>query len=194
MCHALRCVENNTIRRIAPQECPQRQPVPLSSGARRDAPVRQCAVSIVNIRIPTMATKAKAPAKKVSKTAVKAPAKKAPAKTAVKKTAATVRPIKEAMNKSQLVAYLTETSGVEAKSVKAVLAALEGSVLGSVDKKGAGEFTLPGLFKVTVQKVPAKAKRFGKDPFTGQERWFPAKPASVKVKLRALKKLKDAAQ
>ncbi|WP_459614789.1 HU family DNA-binding protein [Bordetella sp. 2513F-2] len=141
-----------------------------------------------------MATKAKAPAKKVSKTAVKAPAKKAPAKTAVKKTAATVRPIKEAMNKSQLVAYLTETSGVEAKSVKAVLAALEGSVLGSVDKKGAGEFTLPGLFKVTVQKVPAKAKRFGKDPFTGQERWFPAKPASVKVKLRALKKLKDAAQ
>ena len=55
-------------------------------------------------------------------------------------------------------------------------------MLSSVDKKGAGEFTLPGLFKVAVQKVPAKAKRFGKDPFTGQERWFPAKPASVKVK------------
>ena len=47
-------------------------------------------------------------------------------------------------------------------------------MLGSVDKKGAGEFTLPGLFKVSVQKVPAKAKRFGKDPFTGEERWFPA--------------------
>ena len=53
-------------------------------------------------------------------------------------------------------------------------------------------FTLPGLFKVAVQKVPAKAKRFGKDPFTGEERWFPAKPASVKIKTRALKKLKDA--
>ncbi|SAI72381.1 DNA-binding protein Bph2 [Bordetella ansorpii] len=159
-----------------------------------------------------MATKAKAPAKKVTKTAVKAPAKapakaakapaKAPAKkaaatkTAVKKTAAaaTVRPIKEALNKSQLIAHLVETTGVEAKSVKTVLAALEGSVLGSVDKKGAGEFTLPGLFKISVQKVPAKAKRFGKDPFTGQERWFPAKPASVKVKVRPLKKLKDAAQ
>ena len=159
-----------------------------------------------------MATKAKAPAKKVTKTAVKAPAKapakaakapaKAPAKkavatkTAVKKTAAsaTIRPIKEALNKSQLVAHLVETTGVEAKSVKTVLAALEGSVLGSVDKKGAGEFTLPGLFKISVQKVPAKAKRFGKDPFTGQERWFPAKPASVKVKVRPLKKLKDAAQ
>ncbi|KDD95808.1 HU family DNA-binding protein [Bordetella bronchiseptica] len=149
-----------------------------------------------------MATKAKAPAKKVTKTAAKAPAKtpakapakKAPAKPAVKKTAAAVRPIKEALNKSQLIAYLVENTGVEAKSVKAVLAGLENSVLASVDKKGAGEFTLPGLFKVAVQKVPAKAKRFGKDPFTGEERWFPAKPASVKVKVRPLKKLKDAAQ
>ncbi len=155
-----------------------------------------------------MATKAKAPAKKVTKTAVKAPAKapakKAPAavkkttaaaKPAVKKTAAvTIRPVKEALNKSQLVAHLVESTGVEAKSVKAILAGLENAVLGSVDKKGIGEFTLTGLFKVSVQKVPAKAKRFGKDPFTGEERWFPAKPASVKVKVRPLKKLKDAAQ
>lgn len=141
-----------------------------------------------------MATKAKAPAKKVSKTAAKAPAKKATAaKPAVKKTAAP-RAIKQALNKSQLIAHLVEQTGVEAKSVKAVLAGLEGAVLGSVDKKGAGEFSLPGLFKVSVQKVPAKPKRFGKDPFTGEERWFPAKPASVKVKVRPLKKLKDAAQ
>jgi hypothetical protein len=34
--------------------------------------------------------------------------------------------------------------------------------------------------------------RFGKNPFTGQEQWFAAKPATVKVKVRALKKLKDA--
>jgi len=156
-----------------------------------------------------MATKAKAPAKKVTKTAVKAPAKKATAaKTAAKpavkpaakkvvaakKVAAAPKAIKAALNKTQLIAYIVEQSGVEAKAVKAVLASLETSVLGSVDKKGAGEFTLPGLFKVAVQKVPAKAKRFGKDPFTGEERWFPAKPASVKVKVRPLKKLKDAAQ
>ena len=111
-----------------------------------------------------------------------------------KKVAAAPKAIKAALNKTQLIAYIVEQSGVEAKSVKAVLASLETSVLGSVDKKGAGEFTLPGLFKVAVQKVPAKAKRFGKDPFTGEERWFPAKPASVKVKVRPLKQLKDAAQ
>jgi hypothetical protein len=31
------------------------------------------------------------------------------------------------------------------------------------------------------------------DPFTKVERWFAAKPASVKLKVRPLKKLKDAA-
>ena len=54
-------------------------------------------------------------------------------------------------------------------------------------------FVLPGLIKVTSQAVPAKKKRFGKDPFTGVERWFDAKPASVRVKARALKKLKESA-
>ena len=85
-----------------------------------------------------------------------------------------------------------EHSGVEPKAAKAVLAALESAILGSVHKKGSGEFTLPGLMKIGLQQVPAKKKRFGKDPFTGEERWFPAKPASVKIKTRALKKLKDA--
>ncbi len=138
-----------------------------------------------------MATK-KASAKKVSKTVKKA------AKPVAKKAAPAAKkaagPIKTALNKSQLVAHLVENTGVEAKAVKAVLAGLETAVLGSVDKKGAGSFTLPGLFKAVVQKVPAKPKRFGKDPFTGEERWFPAKPASVKVKIRPLKKMKDAAQ
>ena len=52
---------------------------------------------------------------------------------------------------------------------------------------------LPGLLKITAQAIPAKKKRMGKDPFTGEERMFAAKPASTKIKARALKKLKDAA-
>jgi hypothetical protein len=66
-------------------------------------------------------------------------------------------------------------------------------MLASVNKKGLGSFTLPGLLKVNVLNVPAKKKRVGIDPFTKQERVFAAKPASVKIKTRALKKLKDAA-
>ena len=106
--------------------------------------------------------------------------------------AAALKPIKTAFNKTTLVAHLAEQSGVEPKATKAVLAALEAAILGSVHKKGSGEFTLPGVLKIGLQQVPAKKKRFGKDPFTGEERWFPAKPASVKIKTRALKKLKDA--
>jgi len=56
-----------------------------------------------------------------------------------------------------------------------------------------GSFTLPGLLKINVVNVPAKKKRTGIDPFTKQERVFAAKPATVKIKARALKKLKDAA-
>ena len=135
-----------------------------------------------------MATAKKAPAP-AKKTAKPTPVAK---KAAVVKPVAVVKPIKTVFNKTTLVAHLVEQSGVEPKAAKAVLAALESAILGSVHKKGSGEFTLPGLMKIGLQQVPAKKKRFGKDPFTGEERWFPAKPASVKIKTRALKKLKDA--
>lgn len=136
-------------------------------------------------------TKAAAPAKKATVTA----AKKAAAPAAKKAAAANgvLKPLKDTFTKASLAEHVATQAGVEPKAAKAVLAALETTILGAVHKKGVGEFTLSGLLKIGVQKVPAKAKRFGKDPFTGQERWFPAKPATVRLKLRALKKLKDAA-
>ncbi|MDR5762880.1 MULTISPECIES: HU family DNA-binding protein [unclassified Caballeronia] len=151
--------------------------------------------------MPTSAKTAakKAPAKKATaKTA--APAKKAAApKVAVKKVAAkktttgALSPVKDTFTKASLANHLAERAAVDVKAVKAVMVALEDTILGSIHKKGAGEFTLSGLLKISAQAVPAKKKRFGKDPFTGTERWFPAKPASVRIKARALKKLKDAA-
>ena len=83
--------------------------------------------------------------------------------------------------------------GAAMKPIKAVIASLEATMMASVHKKGLGSFTLPGLLKVNVVNVPAKKKRTGIDPFTKQERMFAAKPASVKIKTRALKKLKDVA-
>jgi nucleoid DNA-binding protein len=122
-----------------------------------------------------------------------APAKKTPPVAAVAKTAAPVKPIKTVFNKTSLLAHLAEMAAVELKAVKAVIAALEATMLASVHKKGLGAFTLPGLLKVNVVNVLAKKKRTGIDPFTKQERVFAAKPATVKIKTRALKKLKDAA-
>lgn len=104
-----------------------------------------------------------------------------------------IKPVTEPLSKSGLVDHLASSSGVEKRDVRSVLQALEQVVAGAVHKKGAGQFTLPGLLKITVQAVPAKPRRKGIDPFTKEERWFEAKKASVKVKIRALKKLKDAA-
>ena len=140
-------------------------------------------------------TMTKVPAKKA---ATKAPAKTAPAKKALKVAAPAravtdMKPIKIAFNRTSLVAHLAQTAAVEPKAVKAVIASLEATILASVHRKGLGSFTLPGLLKVNVINVPAKKKRTGLDPFTKVERVFAAKPATVKIKTRALKKLKDAA-
>jgi len=148
----------------------------------------------------TSATKAAAkPAPKkavtpVEKKAKTPPVKKAAAPVTKKAVAATpLKPIKDSFTKASLTIHLAERAGVEPKAAKALMAALEETVLASVHKKGAKEFTLPGLLKVVAQDVPAKKKRFGKDPFSGEDKWFAAKPASVRLKVRPLKKLKDAA-
>jgi len=136
-----------------------------------------------------------ATAKKTTKVTASKKASKAsaPSKSVAARPVTALKPIKSAFNRTALNAHLAEHAGVEPKTVKAVLAALEATILASVSKKGLGEFTLPGMLKVAAQSIPAKKKRFGKDPFTGEERWFVAKPATVKIKARALKKLKDAA-
>ena len=127
-----------------------------------------------------MATK-KAKAAKPAKAAKAAP------------KAATMKPIKEALTKSGLVAHISEFTNVASRDVRAVLAALESTVHASVNKKGTGSFTMPGLFKITAVDVPARPARKGINPFTKEEVTFKARPKSTKVKVRPLKKLKDAA-
>ena len=123
-----------------------------------------------------------------TKKAAKKPAK-APAKAAPK----AMKPIKESLSKSALVAHISEYTDLAAKDVRSVLAALENTVHASVSKKGAGSFTMPGLFKISATEVPARPARKGINPFTKEEVTFKARPKSVKVKVRPLKKLKDAA-
>ncbi len=54
-----------------------------------------------------------------------------------------------------------------------------------------GEFRWPGFMTIKVVKVKAKKKRWGMNPFTKEEQWFKAKPASKKYKFRALKAFKE---
>ena len=119
--------------------------------------------------------------------------KSAPSKKAGPKGSSNAAPkaISAALGKSALIAHLAEASGVAPKDVRSIMAALEATVAGSVSKKGLQSFTLPGLLKINVVKVPAKPRRKGVNPFTKEEQWFAAKPATVKLKIRPLKKLKN---
>lgn len=126
------------------------------------------------------------------KTASK-PAPKAAAKTA-KPEAPAAKPIKQAMTKSALINLIAEENELPRKTAVGVYRTLENAFLGSVHPRGLGEFTLPGLLKVNLRKVPArKAGTLVRNPATGEMVPAAAKPASVRVKIRALSKLKSAA-
>ncbi len=122
-----------------------------------------------------------------------AKAKKSAKKSVKKAAPKAAKPVKSVLSKSALVHHLAGTSGAAAKDVRAVIAALEETIRSSISKKGARTFVLPGILKITAVAVPAKKARKGINPFTGEETIFKAKPATVKVKVRPMKKLKDAA-
>ena len=120
--------------------------------------------------------------------------KPATVKTAKKPETASIRPIKEALTKSALINQLAEQNDIPRKTAAAVYATLEGLFLGSVHPRGIGEFSLSGLLKVSLRKVPArKAGTLVRNPSNGEMIKAAAKPASIRVKIRALSKLKTAA-
>ena len=116
-------------------------------------------------------------------------------KTAAKASSATaarkVKTITEPMNKTQIINQISETTGLTKKDVNAVFDELGDIMEGHLKKRGAGQFTLPGLLKIVIQKKPATKARKGINPFTGEATTFAAKPARTMVKVRPLKKLKD---
>jgi nucleoid DNA-binding protein len=121
-------------------------------------------------------------------------AKKKTTATKVKAAPAAIKPVKDTLTKSALVTHIAEQNELTRKQAAAVLGTIESVILGSVHPKGAGEFTFPGLMKVTLRKVPArKAGTLIRNPATGEMIKAAAKPASVRVKIRALSKLKTAA-
>tara|TARA_R110002049_G_scaffold189745_1_gene358347 strand:- start:4023 stop:4499 length:477 start_codon:yes stop_codon:yes gene_type:complete len=102
--------------------------------------------------------------------------------------------IRKKMTKSQIVSNLAEHTGLNKKEVELVLQEIESLIERSIKKKGVGEFTLPGLMKITTVKKPARKARKGTNPFTGEEVLFRARSAEVAVKIRPLRKLRKFAE
>lgn len=153
------------------------------SAAKKSTSVKKAAVT----KAPKKVVK-KVPNKTVAKKPV---AKKAPVqKAAAKKTTA----IRDRYSKTQIISELAANSDLTRKQVNTLLAELATLVERHVKKRSVGEFVLAGLIKIHTVKRPAKKAYKGINPFTGNETTFKARPASVAVKVHALKGLKDMAQ
>ena len=99
--------------------------------------------------------------------------------------------IKGKLSKSQIIAMIAKDVDLTRKQVSEVMNSLDSLIERSLRKSACGQFTLPGMMKITTIKKPARKARKGTNPFTGEEVVFKSKPASVAVRIRALKKMKE---
>ena len=101
---------------------------------------------------------------------------------------------KKPPTKTEIQNNIAERTGLTKKEVAGVLDALADEIRNSLSSRGSGMFSIPGLVKIEKKKVPSRpAEKNWKNPFTGEIQERPAKPASTKIKVRALKNLKDMA-
>ncbi len=102
---------------------------------------------------------------------------------------------KKAPTKTEILQNIACATNLTKKQVAAVLEALTEEIRKSLSSRGSGVFALPGLVKIEKKKVPARPAQKGvKNPFTGELQDRPAKPACNKVKVRALRNLKEFAK
>ncbi len=102
-----------------------------------------------------------------------------------------VTAVKKAPTKSEILAHISDKTGLTRKEVSSVFEELEGLIKKNLGRRGPGMFTVPGLMKIKVVRKPATKARKGINPFTREEMVFKAKPARNVVKVLALKNLKE---
>lgn len=119
--------------------------------------------------------------------------KAAPKRTRTKAAPAPKRPpaLRNKMNKSAMLTHIAGETGLTRVQVGAVLDELEILIERHIKKRAVGTFALPGLLKIRSVKRPATKKRMGRNPATGEAVEIAAKPATTKVRVTPLKRLKE---
>lgn len=125
------------------------------------------------------------------KTATRRTSKKTATRRAAPRRKTATTAMRTALNKSQLMTHIADTTELSKKQVAAVFEEMANLMHRHLRKGGAGEFTVPGLMKCVVKRKPATKSRRGINPFTGEMITFKAKPARNIVKVRTLKRLKE---
>ncbi len=101
--------------------------------------------------------------------------------------------IQKKYTKTEILNEIAQNTSVSKKEVTAVLDELGVLIERHIKKRAVGEFTLPGLLKIKSVMRPARpARKNVPNPFRpGELMDIPRKPASTRVKVLPLKKLKE---
>ena len=110
------------------------------------------------------------------------------AKTAQKK-AFKATPATSRRTRGDVVKQVATATDLKPGKVREVFDTLTALMAADLGKKGCGEFNFNGLMKLKAVSKPATPARKGRNPFTGEEIMIKAKPASRKVRVRALRTL-----
>ena len=102
-----------------------------------------------------------------------------------------VTPATKRRSRGDIVRQIALGAELSPRQVKGVFEALTALIAADLSKKGCGEFNFMGLMKLRTVNKPATAARRGRNPFTGQDIMIKAKPASRRVRVRALRTLND---
>ena len=119
-------------------------------------------------------------------------------KAATKKAVAPQRKtpaVKQKFTKTAILNEISENTSLSKKEVSSVLDELSIIIERHIKKRSVGEFTLPGLLKIKSVVRPARpARKNVPNPFKpGELMDIPRKPATTRVKVLPLKKLKEMA-
>ncbi len=98
---------------------------------------------------------------------------------------------KKPATKTEIFNSLAERTGLTKKQVAEFFDALADEIQANIGSKGPRVFQIPNLCKIVAVDKPALPKRQVRNPATGEMIWAAPKKASVTVKVRPLKKLKE---
>ncbi|MAC69110.1 MAG: DNA-binding protein [Gammaproteobacteria bacterium] len=101
--------------------------------------------------------------------------------------------IQRKFTKTEILNEIATNTDLSKKEVSSVLDELSVVIERHIKKRAVGEFTLPGLLKIKSVVRPARPARKGvPNPFKpGELMDIPRKPATTRVKVLPLKKLKE---
>ena len=100
-----------------------------------------------------------------------------------------ITPASKVRTKGSIYKDIAAVTGLSRKQVVSVFDTMTEMLKADLGKKGCGTFNFLGLAKMRTVNKPATKARKGKNPFTGEEITIKAKPASRKVRARALRAL-----